>query len=121
MESRTILMVEDDVGLSTMLTFALEDARYIVQHATNGAEALEALSSSWPSLILLDLRMPVMDGPTFLRTASERYGQRLPPVIIMTAYHDLDAEVVKLGLPTINKPMQIDRLLTLIASQTATS
>ena len=119
MERRTILIVEDDVGLSTMLRLLLEDAGYGVLRAANGAEALDALSRGQPSLILLDLRMPVMDGPTFLRTATERYGQQAPPVIVMTAYHDLDPEIVRLGLPVVNKPMNMDRLLTLIAASVA--
>lgn len=119
MEDRTILMVEDDVGLSTMLTFALEDANYAVQIAANGAEALELLGKHQPGLILLDLRMPVMDGPTFLRLARDRYGDGLPPVIIMTAYRDIDSEILQFGLPTISKPMNIELLLNMIAAHAA--
>ncbi len=113
---RPILIVEDDLGLSTMLTLALEDARYMVAVAENGAEALERLKTLRPRLILLDLRMPIMDGPAFLREIFERGHafMPLPPIIIMTAYGDLDPEVSKLGLPSIIKPMKIDMLLQMI-------
>lgn len=119
MDKPVILMVEDDAGLSTMLTLTLEDAGYAVQVAGNGVEALEYLTRVRPGLILLDLRMPVMDGPTFLRAAQDRYRVDLPPVILMTAYRDIDPEIVQLGLPMINKPMKIDLLLTMIAQHTA--
>ncbi|HEX6289657.1 MAG TPA: response regulator [Herpetosiphonaceae bacterium] len=114
--SRPILIVEDDRGLSTMLTLALEDARYTVEVSENGAEALVRLKTLRPRLILLDLRMPIMDGPTFLRQLfSERHPVApLPPIIIMTAYGDIDPEVSRLGLPSIIKPMKIDALLQMI-------
>jgi CheY-like chemotaxis protein len=114
--SRPILIVEDDRGLSTMLTLALEDARYTVTIAENGADALERLKAIRPRLILLDLRMPIMDGPAFLHEIYEHspLTEPLPPIIIMTAYGDIDPEVSKLGLPSIIKPMKIDMLLQMI-------
>jgi len=110
------LIVEDDRGLSTMLTLALEDAQYTVVVADNGADALERLRASRPRLILLDLRMPVMDGPAFLREIFDNQPRfaPLPPILIMTAYGDLDPAVSKLGLPSIIKPMKIDKLLQMI-------
>jgi CheY-like chemotaxis protein len=114
--SRPILIVEDDRGLSTMLALALEDARYTVDIAENGADALERLKTIRPRLILLDLRMPIMDGPAFLREIYEHapLAEPLPPIIIMTAYGDIDPDVSKLGLPSIIKPMKIDVLLQII-------
>lgn len=113
---RPILIVEDDRGLSTMLALALEDARYTVRVAENGADALEHLKAIRPRLILLDLRMPIMDGPAFLREIYNHspVPELLPPIIIMTAYGDIDPEVSKLGLPSIIKPMKIDMLIQMI-------
>ena len=114
--TRPILIVEDDRGLSTMLALALEDARYTVEVAENGADALERLKVIRPRLILLDLRMPIMDGPAFLREIYNHspIPEPLPPIIIMTAYGDIDPEVTKLGLPSIIKPMKIDVLIHMI-------
>lgn len=114
--ARPILIVEDDRGLSTMLALALEDARYTVEVAENGADALDRLKAIRPRLILLDLRMPIMDGPAFLREIYNhaRIAEPLPPIIIMTAYGDIDPEVTRLGLPSLIKPMKIDLLIQMI-------
>lgn len=109
-----ILVVEDDVGMSTMLAIAIEDAGYVVQIAANGEEALDILDQIEPRLILLDLRMPIMDGLTFYHAARARRGDHLPPIIVMTAYRDIDPEVVELGLASINKPMKLDVLIQMI-------
>jgi two-component system, response regulator, stage 0 sporulation protein F len=110
---RPILIVEDDAGVSTMLSMALEEANYAVQIAANGYEALEQIKRQRPRLILLDLRMPVMDGPTLLK-ALRADTQPPPPVIVMTAYREIDAEVERMNLPSIGKPMKLDELLLLI-------
>jgi len=112
---RPILIVEDDSGMSTMLMLALEDANYSVQLAFNGAEALELLQQIRPRLILLDLRMPVMDGQEFLRQLRIRPEQYIPPIIVMTAYPNVDPAVVELGLPWLTKPMRLDTLLQIVA------
>lgn len=111
----TILIVEDDVGVGMMLALALEDASYTVRTATNGQEALDMLESAAPHLILLDLRMPVMDGPTFISILRDRQPDHTPPIIIMTAYRDVDPAILELGFPTINKPMRLDVLLRMVA------
>lgn len=109
-----ILIVEDDAGMRMMLLLALEDAGYTVELAANGAEALDALTRMRPSLILLDLRMPVMDGATFLRHVHAAGKRNAPPIVVMTAYRDIEPEVAQYGLPTVTKPMQLDQLVTLI-------
>ncbi len=57
-----------------------------------------------------------MDGPAFLHEIFDQPNAYtpLPPIIIMTAYGDIDPEVTKLGLPSIIKPMKIDALLQMI-------
>lgn len=112
--NRPILVVEDDAGVQTMLLMALEDAEYPVEIATNGEEALEQLDRTQPRLILLDMRMPIMDGPTFLRTIYSQPGRSIPPIIVMTAYRDVDPTAVELGLPSISKPMDMAQLMRLI-------
>jgi CheY-like chemotaxis protein len=112
-DQRPILLVEDDPGMRLMLLMALEDAGLPVELAEHGGDAVERLATIRPRLILLDMRMPVMDGPAFLRWLYTR-PESPPPVILMTAYHELDADVQQLNLPTITKPMRIDALLELI-------
>ena len=63
-----ILIVEDDADLNAAYRMILQSAGYDVVSAFNGEEALEKISQSGdPAVILLDLRMPVMDGLEFLR------------------------------------------------------
>jgi CheY-like chemotaxis protein len=109
-----ILVVEDDAAVQTMLFMALEDAEYPVEMASNGADALEQLRTLRPRLILLDMRMPVMDGPTFLRQLYAQPDIDIPPIIVMTAYREVDPTALEFGLPSIGKPMNIDQLLQLV-------
>lgn len=111
---RPILIVEDDAGMSTMLFIALEDANYAVRLAANGREALDQLNTVRPRLILLDLRMPVMDGLTFLQHLYAQPASNIPPVIVMTAYRDLEPSVMQFDLPSITKPMRLDHLMDMI-------
>ncbi len=63
-----ILVVEDEIELNNAYKRILETGGYDVQTAYNGAEALEVIKENGePRIILLDLRMPVMDGITFLK------------------------------------------------------
>lgn len=103
-----------------MLSIALEDADYPVTVARDGLDALKQLDIVRPRLILLDMRMPVMDGPAFLRKLYNRPNHPVPPVIIMTAYREIDPDAAVLGLPAISKPMNIELLLRLIEQQTTT-
>lgn len=68
-KSRTILVVEDDNALNDAYTMILKGAGYDVISAFNGKEALAAVNklSHPPKIILLDLRMPVLDGIGFLK------------------------------------------------------
>lgn len=116
---KPILIVEDDAAVQMMLSLALEDAEYPVEVASNGAEALQQLDSFQPALVLLDLRMPVMDGPTFLRRLYAEPNRLIPPIIVMTAYHEVDATTAELGLPVISKPMNMKQLFGLIAQYAA--
>lgn len=109
-----VLIVEDDAGMQIMLGMALEDAGYAIAQATNGAEALDLLKRQQPRLILLDMRMPVMDGPTFVRRLRAQNTTTTPPIVAMTAYRELDPELAALGIPWISKPMRIDTLIELI-------
>jgi CheY-like chemotaxis protein len=81
MMASTILVVEDHADLRDMLAVLLEGEGFSVQTATNGAEALQCLEHARPSLILLDLMMPVMTGDEFRerQLADPRY--RDVPVI----------------------------------------
>lgn len=109
-----VLVVEDDPALREFTTDWLAEAGYSARAAENGAEALDALG--WgPDLILLDLRMPVMDGWQFLDrlTASSAHpgpNPVLPPVIVLTATPRTRAELPRGAVAMLEKPFDFDLL-----------
>ena len=107
-----ILVVDDDIDIREALSEVLEDAGYRVAAAANGAEAWEYLRTQpLPSLILLDMLMPVMTGPELLTRlhASERLAGI--PTIVMTASPQWNEHA---HLPMLTKPMRTDQLLATI-------
>ena len=85
-ELRTILYVEDDPDIQEVVTMALElVGGFEVTVAGSGREALIAVDGSTPDLILLDVMMPDMDGPTTLAHLRERPGLADVPVVFITA------------------------------------
>jgi len=85
MNSSMILLVEDDVEIAAILTAYLQNAGFTVSHAENGALALAFCATSSPDLIILDVRMPVMDGWQVLAEVRRRGNT---PVIMLTANDD---------------------------------
>lgn len=86
MADGAILVIDDDPGVLGVVDEILTDEGYSVETATNGAEGLEAVERIHPSLVLLDMRMPVLDGWGFARQVRKR-GLKLP-ILVMTAAQD---------------------------------
>jgi CheY-like chemotaxis protein len=110
-----VLVVEDHADLREMLAVLLESEGFDVQTARNGAEALERLGQTRPSVILLDLMMPVMTGDEFRerQLADPRY--RDVPVICMTAAHDGRDRAQRLRADAyFQKPVDFDRLIGVV-------
>lgn len=112
-----ILVVDDDYAIRIMLTEVLEDAGYQVMSAENGSQALALLreSPTPPSVILLDLMMPVMNGWVFC-VEQQADAQLAPiPVVVLSARPSLQHEAL---MATVNefleKPVDIVRLLTVV-------
>jgi CheY-like chemotaxis protein len=83
---RTILYVEDDPDIQAVVTMALEVVGGFAVHvASSGREALIAVQSSTPDLILLDVMMPDMDGPATLVELRQRPELAGTPVVFITA------------------------------------
>ena len=86
-----VLVVEDEASIRHMVRRVLEKEGWTVREAENGVEGLEAVAQSPPSIILLDLMMPVMNGFDFIRELRKREAWRSIPVVILTA-KDLTVE-----------------------------
>jgi DNA-binding response OmpR family regulator len=108
-----ILVVEDDAGIRDLLLIVLHDNGYSVATAHTGREALEAMHTRLPDLVLLDLMLPDMTGWAFLRAReSERVLTEVPILVISAAGPSGIDEAQSLGAPVfLPKPFEVDELL----------
>jgi len=107
-----VLVVDDDEWLLETLHDLLEMEGYSVALAHNGAEALKELETLRPAVVLLDLRMPRMDGATFAREVHQRSNLQSPYIIVMTANLNAHKTVAAIGANDfLAKPFDLDELL----------
>ncbi|HEY7342214.1 MAG TPA: response regulator [Ktedonobacterales bacterium] len=113
-EQRPILVVDDDDTIAMTLESFLIEEGYKVTVAHNGKEALERAEESPPAVILLDMKMPVMDGWAFASAYRQQSGPHAP-IIVMTAAHDSRQRASEIAADGfIPKPFDLDELLALI-------
>ena len=112
-EHRPILVVDDDQAIRSTVSDILSLEGYPVETASNGEEALEVLEREGPSLVLLDMRMPVMDGWGFARTVNER-GIKVP-ILVMTATQDVQQWAEQVGAQGyLPKPFEFQDLVNTV-------
>jgi two-component system response regulator ResD len=111
-----ILVVDDQEDIRGMMRLWLMQHGYEVSEARNGAEALMALRNGTISLVLLDLHMPVMDGWTFRQRQMSDPSLARVPVLCLTAVFDAPSVATALGVDTLQKPIDLDDLLTRVSS-----
>jgi DNA-binding response OmpR family regulator len=88
--TQSVLVVEDEASIASFVSLYLKNAGYEVRAATNGAEALAAVQSQQPSLIVLDLMLPDIDGIEICR----RIRQRSDVPILMLTARDEDVDKI---------------------------
>ncbi len=86
-----VLVVDDHADVAETLAQMLELDGYVVRTARNGREALELAEAFQPMCVLLDLTMPVMDGPTLARALRERRGHDII-LVAVTGRGDVDVD-----------------------------
>jgi CheY-like chemotaxis protein len=112
----TILVIEDDEDILLTLETFLEGEGYRVQAAANGREALEAIEArgQLPALILLDMRMPELDGWQFAAAFREKYGGAAP-IVVMSAAADTAQRAQEIGATGwLSKPFDLSALLEVL-------
>ncbi|WP_346328632.1 sigma-54 dependent transcriptional regulator [Iodidimonas sp. SYSU 1G8] len=115
MEEPTILIVEDSVALASTYREYLRQVAASVVAVENGTQAMEWLKTNTPAAILLDLRLPDMDGMEILKNVQAR--KLISPVIVMTAHGSINAAVDAMrggAFDFLMKPFAADRLVTTI-------
>jgi DNA-binding NtrC family response regulator len=113
MSDYTILAIDDDAAILSLLAETLRDEGYNVQTASNGRAALDVIDRVKVDVIISDLAMPVMDGRAFANALRER-GQGTP-VILMTAGRIVETQLQEIGAAAhLQKPFDVDALLKTI-------
>ena len=109
----TVLVVDDDTSILDTVSSILSGEGYDVVSASSGQEALDAVTRKRPLLILLDMRMPVMDGWAVARALR---GQGISvPIVVMTAAESAQRWADEVGAEGyLAKPFGLDELLTTV-------
>ncbi|MBI3637383.1 MAG: response regulator, partial [Candidatus Rokubacteria bacterium] len=118
----TVLIVDDDADIRTVLGRILREAGYAVVAAADGDEALAAVTASRPDLVLLDIKMPRMSGFEVLRRLRAAAATHDLPVIVLTASEGQGGRDRALGLGAteyLRKPFSTDALLAEIRERLA--
>ncbi len=112
-----VLVIEDDATTRELVQLALEDAGYTVTVARDGAAALALVwqRGPVPDVMVVDVRMPLVDGHT-LRRILQGYPQwRTIPVVLMSAHTDVHATAHALGIEAVLlKPFTVAALLATV-------
>lgn len=112
-KARPILVVDDDSAIRDIERQILADNGFRVVEARDGAEALRAIDIEQPALILLDVQMPGIDGPTFARELRTRL--RRVPLVILTGVPDPKREADRCNAEAfLRKPFDADELVRVV-------
>ncbi len=106
-----VLVIDDDDAVCDILRQALSDEGYAVATVPHGAAALELVRHHQPAVILCDLRMPIMDGWSFV----EQYRRVARPpasIVILSAVRDIEESARRLGADgSVRKPFELDEVV----------
>jgi CheY-like chemotaxis protein len=110
-----VLVVDDDPDILDAICDILEGEGYRVSRARHGLEALDRVEEELPSIILLDLMMPVMDGLAFSQALRQRRVQHRIPIVVISADGNPQKAAAVGAQGYLAKPFDIDSLLTQVA------
>jgi PAS domain S-box-containing protein len=111
-----ILVVDDEIDIVGWLKHFLTHSGYQVAEAYDGVQGLEAVAADKPDLILLDLKMPRMDGRTVIRRLRQQEETRDIPVIVLSAHPVSDGDertrLLDMGVSDfLHKPVNMEQLI----------
>lgn len=118
----TVVVCEDNPDIREMLVFILEGENYQVLATHQGRGVLDHLKSGPADLVLLDLRIPDMDGYEVLSAVRSTYGDKAPPVVILSAKTAPEDRALAFSLGArdfVEKPFTVDGLLAAVKKNIA--
>lgn len=112
----SILVVEDDVDLAKAISELLASMGHAVRTASNGVEGLQRVAEELPDLIVLDVEMPILDGPGMVKAlASQRAGQGPIPILLVSGVFTLERIARSIRTPYyLKKPFSISGVVALV-------
>ncbi|ENH95901.1 response regulator [Gracilibacillus halophilus YIM-C55.5] len=114
---KTVLVVDDQMGIRLLLEEVIQSEGYQVELAMNGREADEFIQKKAPDLIILDYKLPIIDGATLLKQLEDQ-GLMIP-TIVMSGLPERAQEQVK-GIKSVKKitekPFQLDDMRQMVHS-----
>ncbi len=109
-----VLVVEDDADLAALVEMIVAEDGFPVRRAGDGVEALERAGEALPELVLLDMRMPVMNGWEFAREFRARFG-RAVPIVVVTAAENARLRAAEIGANAwLAKPFDLDDIVSVV-------
>ncbi len=118
--SKKVLVVEDDLGISEVIKIILEDHYYQVIVHNHGTGVLPAIRKNRPHIILLDLWMTGMDGSEIIKKLRANKSMRNIPVVVVSALSEGEAIARKMGADDfLAKPFDINDLVKIVDKYTS--
>ncbi|MDX8045031.1 response regulator [Gracilibacillus sp. S3-1-1] len=112
---KTVLVVDDQIGIRLLLEEVIQQEGYKVEVAVNGKEALDKVQNNQPDMMMLDYKLPIIDGPNLVKQLEEQ--NRMIPTIIMSGLPDkAEVEMKKFASvkKIIGKPFQLNDIRILV-------
>ena len=109
-----ILVIEDEEVLRETIQWMLEEEGWIVETATNGREALRLVERSRPSLVILDISLPLVSGDSVAVEVQRRYNGSIP-ILVITADGRAETKARRVGaFDYLSKPFDLDALIAAV-------
>lgn len=107
-----VLIADDDHGIVDVMSMMLKARGFAVVSAYDGLEAMAAIEQHKPHLILLDLRMPNMDGYEVIKAVKGDEATADIPIVVMTAYHidESRVDILSMAADSLSKPLSMESI-----------
>jgi DNA-binding response OmpR family regulator len=120
LSDQLVLVVEDDTDLRQTIQWMLEDEGFLVETAADGREALDRATQHKPSLVILDMGLPIIDGNGVAAGLRSTYGNTVT-ILTMTADSRAAEKAQRIGaIGYLSKPFDLDTLLDAVRSALTT-
>ena len=112
-----ILVVDDEQEIRNLLDHFLKDQGYEVVLASDGNQALKLTAEENPQVIILDIKMPGLDGLEVCKLLKDKEQTRLIPIIVITGFEDNKMEALNRGADDfVNKPFDMAEIAIRVKS-----